>query len=159
MIIYFKFQVKSYKRAVPEGATTFEPALIVKATDTDGPSQGGGQVFYSIKSVNTDATVFGIDSVTGQITIVQPVRSDQVEKGLYSLVVRATDAGTPPLHSDVKVTVTAGSTGNQKPVFGQQNYQAKGRHLHSMSLCNYQVLQGILGQNVFFKPHAKARGS
>lgn len=38
---------------------------------------------------------------------------------------RATDAGTPPLHSDVKVTVTAGSTGNQKPVFGQQNYQAK----------------------------------
>ena len=107
--------------------------MIVKATDTDGPSQGGGQVFYSIKSVNTDATVFGIDSVTGQITIVQPVRSDQVEKGLYSLVVRATDAGTPPLHSDVKVTVTAGSTGNQKPVFGQQNYQAKGRHLQSLT--------------------------
>ena len=95
---YPRFEVKSYKRAVQEGATTFEPALIVKATDTDGPNQGGGQVFYSIKSVNTDATVFGIDSVTGQITIVQPVRSDQVENGLYSLVVRATDAGTPPLH-------------------------------------------------------------
>ena len=79
--------MKSYKRAVPEGATTFEPALIVKAKDTDGPNQGGGQVFYSIKSVNTDATVFGIDSVTGEITIVQPVRSDQVENGLYSLVV------------------------------------------------------------------------
>ena len=40
---------------------------------------------------------------------------------------RATDAGTPPLHSDVKVTVTAGSTGNQKPVFGQDQYSAKGK--------------------------------
>mgnify|MGYP001297024926 CR=1 FL=1 len=142
---FYRRQRKS-RAAVPEGATTFEPALIVKATDTDGPSQGGGQVFYSIKSVNTDATVFGIDSVTGQITIVQPVRSDQVEKGLYSLVVRATDAGTPPLHSDVKVTVTAGSTGNQKPVFGQQNYQAKGRHLTfnqkvpSLSLSKWRTL-------------------
>ena len=38
---YPRFEVKSYKRAVPEGATTFEPALIVKATDTDGPSQVG----------------------------------------------------------------------------------------------------------------------
>ena len=115
----------------------FSPSCLVRPLVIILSFQGGGQVFYSIKSVNTDATVFGIDSVTGQITIVQPVRSDQVEKGLYSLVVRATDAGTPPLHSDVKVTVTAGSTGNQKPVFGQQNYQAKGRHLHSMYLYNY----------------------
>ena len=120
---YPRFEAKSYKRAVPEGAITFEPPLIVKAKDVDGPTQGGGKVFYSIKSVNTDATVFGIDPVTGEISIVQPVRSDQVENGLYSLVVRVTDAGTPPLHTDVKVTVTVGSIGNQKPVFGQQEYQ------------------------------------
>ena len=50
-------------------------------------------------------------------------RSDQVDKGIYSLVVRATDAGNPPLYSDVKVTVTVGSTGNQKPIFGEENYQ------------------------------------
>ncbi len=121
---YPRFEVKSYKRAVPEGATTFEPALVVKATDNDGPNQGGGKIFYSIKSVNTDATLFGIDPVTGEMSIVQPVRSDQVENGLFSLVVRATDAGTPPLHSDVKVTVTVGSNGNQKPVFKQDRYEA-----------------------------------
>lgn len=62
---YPRFSAKSYKRAVPEGATTFEPFLKIKATDGDGPSQGDGQVFYSIKSVNTDATIFGIDPVTG----------------------------------------------------------------------------------------------
>ena len=42
---------------------------------------------------------------------------------LFEFIFRATDAGTPPLHSDVKVTVTVGSTGNQKPIFGQENYQ------------------------------------
>ena len=68
---YPRFEVKSYKRDVPEGATTFEPTLSVKATDLDGPAQGDGQVFYSIKSVNTDATVFGIDPVTGKLSIVQ----------------------------------------------------------------------------------------
>lgn len=121
---YPRFEVKSYKRDIPEGATTFEPALIVKATDQDGPTQGGGQVFYSIKSVNTDATVFGIDPVTGEMSIVQPIRSDLVEGGLFSLVVRATDAGTPSLHSDVQVTITVGTNGNQIPVFDQESYEA-----------------------------------
>ena len=89
----------------------------------DGPTQGNGQVYYSIKSVNTDATIFDIDPITGELSILQPARSDQVENGIYSLVVRATDAGTPPLHSDVKVTVTVGSTGNIKPVFDEESYQ------------------------------------
>ena len=30
---YPRFEVKSYKRAIPEGAVTFEPALVVKAKD------------------------------------------------------------------------------------------------------------------------------
>ncbi len=121
---YPKFEAKSYKRVVDEGATTFTPQLIIKATDSDGLTQGAGQVFYSIKSVNTDATLFGIDPVTGIMSIVQPVRSDQVEGGIYSLVVRATDAGTPPLHSDVKVTVIVGSNANQKPIFSEKFYEA-----------------------------------
>ena len=65
--------------------------------------------------------------MTGELGIVQPVRSDQVQDGIYSLVVRATDAGTPPLHSDVKVTVTVGSNGNQKPKFTQEEYQVRVR--------------------------------
>jgi len=42
-----------------------EFAFSLQARDVDGPTQGGGQVFYSIKSVNTDATVFDIDPITG----------------------------------------------------------------------------------------------
>ena len=66
--------------------------------------QGGGKVFYEIKSINTDATVFEIDNISGEITMVQPVRSDLVEAGQFSIVIRATDGGTPPLHSDIQAS-------------------------------------------------------
>ncbi len=35
--------------------------------------------------------------------MIQPARSDLVDGGKYTIVVRATDGGKPPLHSDVKV--------------------------------------------------------
>ena len=56
------------------GAIAFEPSLIVKATDLDGPTQGNGQVYYSIKSVNTDSTIFDIDETGGEITLIRPAR-------------------------------------------------------------------------------------
>ena len=36
--------------------------------------------------------------------MIQPARSDLVEGGKYTIVIRATDGGKPPLHTDVKVT-------------------------------------------------------
>ena len=60
-------------------------------------------MYYEIKSINTDATAFTIDNISGEITMVQPVRSDLVEGGQFSIVIRATDGGNPPLHSDIQV--------------------------------------------------------
>ena len=76
-------------------------------------------VYYSIKSINTDATVFEMDEVSGELTMVQPARSDLVQNGQFSIVVRATDAGKDPhsLHTDVQVIVNVGSDSNDKPVF------------------------------------------
>ena len=90
-----------------------------QATDADGPLQGGGKVFYNIQSINTDATVFEMDEVSGELTMVQPARSDLVQNGQFSIVVRATDAGKDPgpLHTDVQVIVNVGSDSNDKPVF------------------------------------------
>ncbi len=78
---------------------------LVQATDSDGPAQGGGKIFYSLHSVNTDATVFGVDPVGGEVTLVAPARAADTEAGRYDLVVRATDAGSDPapLFADVKV--------------------------------------------------------
>ena len=60
-------------------------------------------MFYEIKSINTDATVFEIDPVSGELTMVQPARSELVEGGQFSVVIRAIDGGKPPLHSDIQV--------------------------------------------------------
>jgi hypothetical protein len=42
-------------------------------------------------------------TLSGELTMIQPARSDLVDGGKYTIVVRATDGGKPPLHSDVKV--------------------------------------------------------
>jgi len=118
-----EFGLDEYRRVVREGDSVFEPALFIKATDSDGPLQGGGKVFYTIKSINTDATVFQIDPMSGEITMTKPVRVEDTENGRYDLVIRATDQGKPePLHGDVKVFIDVGSIRNQKPKFTQPRY-------------------------------------
>ena len=117
-----KFDREEYRRVVREGDTVFQPELFIRATDRDGPLQGGGKVFYAINSINTDATVFEIDPMTGEITMIKPVRMEDTENGRYDLVVRATDLGKPALHTDIKVYVNMGSIRNQKPKFVQPRY-------------------------------------
>ena len=58
------------------------------------------------------------------MSIVQPVHSDLVEGGRFTIVVRATDGGKPALHNDVKVSVDVGSQKNRKPVFLRPSYEA-----------------------------------
>ena len=41
--------------------------------------------------------------MTGEVSMTKPVRAGDTESGRYDLVVRATDQGKPPLHTDVKV--------------------------------------------------------
>ena len=119
---YPKFDRDEYNRVVREGDAKFQPELFIRATDRDGPMQGGGKVFYAINSINTDATVFEIDPMSGEILMIKPVRMDDTENGRYDLVIRATDMGKPPLHSDIKVYVNMGSIRNQKPKFVQPRY-------------------------------------
>jgi hypothetical protein len=45
-----------------------------------------------------------VSFVAGELTMIQPARADIVEGGKFTIVVRATDGGKPPLHSDVKVS-------------------------------------------------------
>ena len=117
------FALPEYRRELREGDTEFEPGLVVRTTDRDGPLQGGGTVFYSLQSINTDAPVFKVseaiirnnnlilffylcvqvDPMTGEVSMTKPVRAEDTESGRYDLVVRATDQGKPPLHTDVKV--------------------------------------------------------
>lgn len=51
------------------------------------------------------------------------VRSDDTERGIYELAIRATDAGMPPLFSETRLSVRVGVPGNQKPIF-RGNYKS-----------------------------------
>ncbi|XP_017888603.1 cadherin-23 [Ceratina calcarata] len=118
------FEQNEYARTVREGATSFDPQMFVRATDVDGPMQGNGKVTYSISSHNSMTNdVFKINPETGEVTMAKAVRSDDTERGIYELIIRATDFGTPALHSEAKLSVRVGVPGNQKPVF-RGNYKS-----------------------------------
>eukprot|EP00096_Caligus_rogercresseyi_P014673 TRINITY_DN7189_c0_g1_i1.p1 TRINITY_DN7189_c0_g1~~TRINITY_DN7189_c0_g1_i1.p1 ORF type:complete len:1289 (-),score=408.11 TRINITY_DN7189_c0_g1_i1:505-4371(-) len=126
---YPKFTERNYSRTVNEGSSVFEPRFFVKATDADGISQGGGKVFYSIHSLNTELTLFDIDAVTGELTLLSPVplRNDRSlpSDGRFELVIRATDSGKPSaLYSDAVVAVGIHAVTHLRPVFGESTYAA-----------------------------------
>ena len=121
-----KFDQSEYKRVVRVGDSKFEPPLVIKATDKDGPTQGDGRVFYAIKSINTDAVIFEIDPLTGELSMLKPASVEDTENGRYDLVIRATDQGNPePLHTDINVFINVGSTRNQRPKFKFPTYNVK----------------------------------
>ena len=115
---YPAFESLEYTRTIREGATEFEPQFFVRATDIDGPQQGGGQITYSVEAENSiSGHVFKINPNSGEITITRPVSSMDTERGQYELLVVATDHGTPPLKNDTRVLIRVGISGNQRPIF------------------------------------------
>ncbi|PZC83942.1 hypothetical protein B5X24_HaOG206691 [Helicoverpa armigera] len=114
------FEAAEYTRTIRDGATSFEPQLVVRATDADGPTQGDGQIKYSLESDNSisrKGNVFTIDEDTGEISIIEKVDSMDTPRGQYELIVRATDYGVPPLHNETRVFIRVGVPGNQRPTF------------------------------------------
>ncbi|GLG95416.1 Protein dachsous, partial [Gryllus bimaculatus] len=94
------FEQREYTRTVREGATAFEPRLFLRATDADGPEQGGGKVFYSVVARNSEQAVLFVEPVSGEVQLNSPARAAHTARGQYELTVRATDAGQPPAPSD-----------------------------------------------------------
>ncbi|CAH2074945.1 unnamed protein product, partial [Iphiclides podalirius] len=114
------FEAAEYSRTIRDGATSFEPQLVVRATDADGPTQGGGRVRYSLEADNSiehRGGMFAVDPHSGELAILQRLSSMDTPRGQYELIVRATDFGTPPLHNDTQVFIRVGVPGNQRPTF------------------------------------------
>nr|XP_032511121.1 cadherin-23 isoform X1 [Danaus plexippus plexippus] len=130
------FEASEYSRTIRDGATSFEPQLVIRATDADGPTQGGGRINYSLVSDNSIAhkgEVFAIDEETGEITINNKVETMDTPRGQYELLVRATDYGNPPLHNETRVLIRVGVPGNQRPTF-------KGNYHHYKYIVNQKDL-------------------
>ncbi|XP_037949446.1 cadherin-23 [Teleopsis dalmanni] len=115
---YPQFESTDYTRTIREGTSNFEPQFFVRATDADGPTQGGGKIIYGIVSENSiSGNVCRIDEETGEITLQKVAKSMDTERGEYELMVTATDFGTPPLTSTTQVLIRVGISGNQRPIF------------------------------------------
>ncbi|XP_046392719.1 cadherin-23-like [Ischnura elegans] len=111
------FEKKEYRRTVREGATSFDPQLFVKATDRDGPSQGGGEVRYEI--LGGTGGPLSVDPDTGEVRLTRPALSSETpgSRGEFEAIVRATDKGNPPLYADTRLFIRVGVAGNQRPMF------------------------------------------
>ncbi|CAG5042617.1 unnamed protein product [Parnassius apollo] len=89
----------------------------VVASDPDDPTQPSGQLLYSIQETNADAKAFAIDPQTGIITTRQSL--DRERKGAYTLVVCATDRGSPSQQATRIVTVSVDDVDDHKPHFAR----------------------------------------
>lgn len=67
--------------------------------------------------------VFGIDNATGLIFIARDL--DLTCVGFYTLTVRVTDSGFPPLMATASVRISLILSDFSKPIFSQKEYHAE----------------------------------
>ncbi|XP_064602244.1 protocadherin Fat 4-like [Liolophura sinensis] len=106
------FQSNKWSFMFAENINASMPIGTVVATDGDsGPS---GNITYTIVVGNT--TLFSVDGTNGEIKAVLPGDAAYRLQKYFSLMISATDAGSPPLSSDTVVLLTVIES-NLAPVF------------------------------------------
>ncbi|XP_024906692.1 protocadherin Fat 4 [Pteropus alecto] len=110
------FASKMYFTAVPEDAPTGTDVLLVNASDADASTNA--VISYRIIGGNSQ---FTINPSTGQI--ITSALLDRETKDNYTLVVVASDAGSPePLSSSTSVLVTVTDVNDNPPRFQHHPY-------------------------------------
>ena len=94
-------------------------ALIETVTVKQQSTQPGMIVEYSIQGGNEDGKFF-IDPLSGKIQLAALLDRENIST--YSLVVRATDRGTPPQFAEAIVNVVLVDSNDNKPVFEKSEY-------------------------------------
>uniref|UniRef100_A0A3B4YYD2 FAT atypical cadherin 3 n=1 Tax=Seriola lalandi dorsalis TaxID=1841481 RepID=A0A3B4YYD2_SERLL len=117
-IPYFTSTV--YDAVAYESSPVGTSVLQVTALDKDNGING--QLTYTVEAGNT-AGVFGIDNATGLIFVARDL--DLTCVGFYTLTVRVTDSGFPPLMATASVRISMILSDFSKPKFSQKEYQAE----------------------------------
>ncbi|XP_030282168.1 cadherin-23-like [Sparus aurata] len=115
-----EFSVAEYQVEVLETESAGKSLLTLSAVDPD--EGANGRVSYSILQQNpsSDPAVFELDSSSGTLQLAQPL--DYSEVKMYSLMVQASDAGTPSLVRNGSVVVKVKDVNNNPPVFSKEKY-------------------------------------
>ena len=91
--------------------------FIATITAVDDDSERNANVSYSI----VNSALFAIDPLTGRLT--SSSAFDREKTSQYTLVVVATDGGTPPLNSSVNLTVRIDDVNDNAPSFENETYR------------------------------------
>ncbi|KAM7398079.1 hypothetical protein PAMA_006109 [Pampus argenteus] len=95
---------------------------VLQVTALDKDNGINGQLTYTMEAGNTGG-VFGIDNATGLISIARDLDLSSV--GFYTLTVRVTDSGFPPLMATASVRISLILSDFSEPKFSQKEYQAE----------------------------------
>ncbi|KAM3601137.1 uncharacterized protein V6R79_008280 [Siganus canaliculatus] len=117
---------------------------VLQVTALDKDNGINGQLTYSIEAGNSGG-VFGIDNATGLIFISRDL--DLTSVGFYTLTVRVTDSGFPPLMATASVRISLILSDYSNPKFSQKEYQAEimenstiGTHVTTVSALSRSAL-------------------
>ncbi|KAM9846402.1 protocadherin Fat 3 [Aulostomus maculatus] len=117
---------------------------VLQVTALDKDNGINGQLTYTIEAGNTGG-VFGIGNSTGLIFIARDLDFSSV--GFYTLTVRVTDSGFPPLMATASVRISLILSDLSKPKFSQKEYQAEimenstiGTHVTTVSAISRSAL-------------------
>nr|XP_033954155.1 protocadherin Fat 3 [Pseudochaenichthys georgianus] len=156
-IPYFTSTV--YDAVAYESSPIGTPVLQVIALDKDNGING--KLSYTFEAGNT-AGVFGIDNVTGVIFIARDLGLSSV--GFYTLTVRVTDSGFPPLMATASARISLILSDLSQPKFSLNEYQAEimenssiGTHVITVNALSrsaviYEISRGN-DENCFFINH------
>uniref|UniRef100_A0A672H9K0 FAT atypical cadherin 3b n=1 Tax=Salarias fasciatus TaxID=181472 RepID=A0A672H9K0_SALFA len=149
-----------YDAIAYETSPTGTSVLQVTALDKDNGING--QLTYTMEAGNTGG-VFGIDNATGLIVIARDL--DPTLVGFYTLTVRVSDSGFPPLMATASVRISLVLSDSSKPKFSQKEYQAEimedskiGTHVTTVSALSrsaliYDITRGNEGHYFFINHH------
>uniref|UniRef100_A0A3Q2ZKL7 FAT atypical cadherin 3b n=1 Tax=Kryptolebias marmoratus TaxID=37003 RepID=A0A3Q2ZKL7_KRYMA len=135
---------------------------VLQVTALDKDNGINGQLTYTIEAGNTGG-VFAIDNATGLIFTAKHL--DLTSLGFYTLTLRATDSGFPPLMATASVRISLILSDFSKPKFSQKEYQAEimenseiGTHLITVSALSrspliYDIIRGNEEHRFFINHH------
>ncbi|XP_060910932.1 protocadherin Fat 3 [Labrus mixtus] len=135
---------------------------VLQVTALDKDNGINGKLTYSIEAGNSGG-VFGIDNTTGLIYIAKDLDTNSL--GFYTLTVRVTDSGFPPLMATATARISLILSDFSKPKFSQKEYQAEimenstiGTHVTTVSALSrsalfYDITRGNEEHSFFINHH------
>ncbi|XP_048086719.1 protocadherin Fat 4 [Alosa alosa] len=116
------FTQSTYRVTLVEHSPAGSELLVLSATDGDLGANGTVRFSFDPETPSSLQDMFRLDSVSGRLSTA--LELDREEQESYLLHIKATDSGSPPLHSVGRVNITLRDINDNRPVFYPVQYFA-----------------------------------